>query len=45
MAGGGVGGTLGMWLGPYTELSLGGSFGGLSLDADLRMAGIKQRHE
>ena len=27
--------TLGIWFGPYIELSLGGSFGGLSLLADL----------
>ena len=27
--------TLGIWLGPYIELSLGGSLGGLSLLADL----------
>ena len=30
--------TLGIWLGPYIELSLGGSFGGLSLLADLRFS-------
>ena len=30
--------TLGIWLGPYIELSLGGSFGGLSLLADLHCA-------